>query len=98
MSDRVVSWIRTFVPSAWGALIVWLLGLWPQLDDALAFLQIDPTSPLVVGAVTTLAIGAWYALWRWLEPRIPDWLTRIVLGSAQAPTYAPPGGFPKHAA
>ena len=31
--------------------------------------------------------AAWYAFWRWLEPRLPDWLTRAVLGSARTPTY-----------
>jgi hypothetical protein len=24
---------------------------------------------------------------RWLEPRLPDWLTRAVLGSAKTPVY-----------
>jgi hypothetical protein len=87
MSDRIVSWIRTVVPSLWGSLIVWLLAQVPALVGVLETLHIDPQSPAVVGLVTTVAIGAWYALWRWVEPRIPDWLTRLVLGSAQAPTY-----------
>lgn len=89
MSDRIVSWIRTVVPSLWGSLIVWVLAQVPSLVGALEALHIDPQSPAVVGLVTTVAIGAWYALWRWLEPRIPDWLTRLVLGSAKAPSYSP---------
>jgi hypothetical protein len=37
--------------------------------------------------------AAWYAFWRWAQPRFPDWLIRAVLGSAKTPVY-----LGKHAA
>lgn len=86
MTDRFTAWLRTVVPALWGSLVAWLLSLadYPEwtapLTDALAS---EGAAVLVTGA----AIGAWYALARWLEPRIPDWLTRIVLGAAATPTY-----------
>lgn len=42
-----------------------------------------------------MAMAGWYAIWRILEPRLPDWLTRVVLGSAVAPSYLPVGAMPK---
>lgn len=87
----LTSILRTVVPSLWGALITWLIGLLPIL----APLQADLTglADIALPIITAVLIGAWYAFWRWLEPRLPDWLTRAVLGSAKAPIY--PG---KHAA
>lgn len=86
LPDRVVALLRTVVPSAWGALIVWLLSLvdWPPTVEQ----TISTQAGLITGLVTALAIGAWYALWRWLEAHLPAWLVRIVLGSASTPTYA----------
>lgn len=86
LPDRVVALLRTVVPSAWGALIVWLLSLvdWPTSFEQ----TIATQAGLITGIVTALAIAIWYALWRWLEARMPAWLVRIVLGSASTPTYA----------
>lgn len=82
----LISILRTVVPVLWGSFIAWLLGVAPVLEplreDLLAY------SDVLVPVVTAVIIGGWYALWRWLEPRLPDWLTRILLGSAKAPTYA----------
>ena len=83
ISDRAVSYLRTVVPVLWGSLVAWLLTvvvLPAEVTDLLS-------SDLAITAVTAVAVGAWYVAWRWAEPRIPDWLTRIVLGSAQTPTY-----------
>ncbi|OCI31037.1 hypothetical protein [Oerskovia enterophila] len=82
-SDRAVSYLRTVVPVLWGSLVAWLLTvvvLPTEVTDLL-------TSDLAITAVTALVVGAWYVAWRWAEPHIPDWLTRLVLGSAQTPTY-----------
>lgn len=87
LSDRVVSWLRTVVPGAWAALIAWLLGRWPALADLLASWGVDLTSPMVASWVVALVLAAWYAGWRWAEPRLPAWLTRLVLGASRAPTY-----------
>lgn len=84
MSDRLRSIIRTVMPGAWAALVVYLVrqfGLPPAAEGWLS-------SAGVVEAVTNVAaLAAVYAFARWIEPRLPDWLTRIILGSAKAPTY-----------
>lgn len=84
ISDRAVSYLRTVVPVLWGSAVAWLLTvvvLPAEVTDLL-------TSDLAITAVTALVVGAWYIAWRWAEPHIPDWLTRLVLGSAQTPIYA----------
>lgn len=91
LSDRAVSVLRTAVPSLWGALVAALLGV---LAGHLPVEVYDPlaealSSDLLVAVVVAAVIAAWYALWRRVEPFIPDWLTRVVLGSARTPAYAP---------
>ena len=77
--------LRTIVPALWGSLIAWLIGVLPVL----APLEADLTglADIILPILTAVIIGAWYAFWRWLEPRLPDWLTRAVLGSAKTPSY-----------
>ncbi|WP_154605975.1 hypothetical protein [Arthrobacter sp. AQ5-05] len=81
----LTSILRTIVPALWGSFIGWALALIPAMEPLRAQLLTygDLAAP-IIGAVI---IGAWYALWRKLEPRLPDWLTRILLGSAKTPTY-----------
>jgi len=83
LSDKVVSLLRTVVPVIWGSLIAWLLTLVALPTPVTGFLT-NQTDIVVV-----VAIAGWYAAFRWLEPRLPAWLTRIVLGSNLTPTYAP---------
>ncbi len=83
LSDKVVSLLRTVVPVIWGSLIAWLLTVISLPASVTGFLT-NQTDVVVV-----VAIAAWYAAFRWLEPKLPAWLTRIVLGSNQTPTYAP---------
>lgn len=92
MSDRVVSWIRTIVPVLWGSLIAWAFRTFDWLEGALEYLHLDPHDPALIAGLTVAAIGAWYALVRWAEPRLPEWVTRIVLGSAREPEYGPARG------
>jgi uncharacterized membrane protein len=92
VSDKVVSLLRTAVPVVWGYVVAWALAQIPAAQDFLASFGVDLNSVAVVNFVTGLATIAWYAVWRWAEPRIPAWLTRLVLGSNKAPTYAPVGG------
>lgn len=82
LSDWVVSVLRTAVPSVWGALIAWVLTVVPLPHTAGVFL----TSKSDV--VAALAIVGWYALWRRIEPHLPAWAARLVLGSSRAPSYA----------
>lgn len=84
LPDLVVSLIRTAVPGAWGALIAWLLTVAPLDPDGVLVGWLRGQTEFVVLAVIVL----WYALWRWLEPRIPAWLVALVLGSAATPTYS----------
>lgn len=91
MSDLITSWLRTVVPGIWAALIggltTWASVHAPWLLGALGSLGIDLSSPAATAFVIALTLAAWYAVWRRLEPHMPDWLTRVVLGSAKAPMY-----------
>lgn len=83
--------LRTIVPALWGSLIAWLIGVLPILAPLETDLR--GLANVILPVVTAVIIGAWYAFWRWLQPRLPDWLVRAALGSAKTPVY--PG---KHAA
>lgn len=82
ISDKAVSYLRTIVPGLWAAAITWLVTQFPGIPEGLSTWLSDQT-----GAVVVLALALWYVIWRKLEPVIPDWLTKIVLGSSLAPTY-----------
>ena len=81
----LTSILRTLVPALWGSLVAWLIGIVPLLEPLQAHLL--GLSDVILPVLTAVIIAAWYAFWRWLEPRLPDWLTRAVLGSASAPIY-----------
>jgi hypothetical protein len=55
------------------------LGAPAYLSDALGAATNLVVLPIVLGVV--------YPLLRSIEANLPDWLTRILLGSAQPPTY-----------
>ncbi|MGI8313346.1 hypothetical protein [Saccharopolyspora hattusasensis] len=81
MSDRVVSLLRTAVPAVWSALLAYLvtLGTPPAVTDVVGGLYEPLVWPLV--------LAGYYALLRFIEPRLPAWLTRVLLGSTRAPSY-----------
>ncbi|MFI0469309.1 hypothetical protein ACH347_34990 [Saccharopolyspora sp. 5N102] len=85
MSDQITAWLRTIVPAAWSSVIAALVtaGAPTWLTDSLG--DVGPTLavPMILGAV--------YAGLRALEPRMPAWLTRIVLGSNTPPVYSSAG-------
>ena len=83
LSDWVVSVLRTAVPSVWGALIAWVLTVIPLLPHSVGVFLTSKSD-----VVAALAIVGWYALWRRIEPHLPAWATRLVLGSSRAPSYA----------
>lgn len=91
LSDRAVSILRTVVPSLWGSAILFVTANLALPEPLVEYLGSEAT----VAVVTALAITGWYAVWRTLEPQLPAWLTRIVLGSNQAPSYpVPPAPAP----
>lgn len=83
VSDYVVSVLRTVVPVLWGALITYLISLVPIVAQV-----VDPGTAVGLGpAVAAALTAAWYALMRTIEPKLPAWLTVIVLGSNSSPRY-----------
>lgn len=84
MNDYFRSLIRTAVPAVWGAALVWATGYMPLPADVVAVLDRADDVVLVPAAMAGL-----YAGFRWLESRrwMPQWLTRVLLGSATAPAY-----------
>lgn len=105
----LTSILRTVVPYVWGLFITWLITLVPVLAPMEN--QLLGLAALALPIFAAVLSAAWYAFWRWLEPKLPDWLTRAVLGSAKAPVYpvagsaVPPAGAfvedsaaPKHLA
>ncbi|GAA1022012.1 MULTISPECIES: DUF6519 domain-containing protein [Amycolatopsis] len=85
LGDHFTSWLRTVVPGLWSALVAWLvsLGLPASVTDAVSGLGNQVIVPVVLAIV--------YALLRQLEPQMPPWLTRILLGSNRPPSYAETG-------
>lgn len=80
----LTSWLRTVVPALWSVAVAWAVSRIPlvgQFVNELNLLGNLVVVPVVLGAV--------YAALRWVEPKIPAWLTRVLLGSAKSPTYAP---------
>lgn len=80
---KIISWIRTVVPGAWGVLLAWVAGYVALPEEVVKYLN----DPFTLVLVTGLAIGLWKGVFNWLEPKMPAWLTRIILGSNQTPSY-----------
>jgi hypothetical protein len=82
--DVGVSIIRTVVPGAWGAALAWLATQVPAFEPVL-----NAPGMAGIGAALALAlIGAWHALFRSIENKLPAWLTVLVLGSNKQPSYS----------
>lgn len=85
MTSYLTSVLRTVVPMAWAAIVAWLLSNgWISTDLADT---ISTWSPALTAAAVAVVGAVWYAVWRKLEPKLPDWVRRLLLGAAQAPTY-----------
>lgn len=87
MTDRLVSLLRTAIPALWGTVVAWLVSTGILAPHAAAGVQAELTA-----ATTPIAIGVVYLLARLVEPHLPPWLTRIILGSNTQPTYRPSSG------
>lgn len=81
MSDLIVSWIRTAVPVAVGAVLTWLASRFGVVVDE------QSSAGLTVGLVA-LFTGLYYAVARALEHRWP--VLGVLLGAPRQPTYRPP--------
>jgi len=81
VSDQLTAWLRTVVPAAWSALVAYLVtaGAPEWLTQPLGAAGDVLVVPVVLGAV--------YALLRAVEPHLPAWLTRLLLGSTKPPVY-----------
>ena len=90
LKPLLVSLLRTFVAWVWGLFIGWLILVLPIFEPFRE--QLLSLSELALPTLVAIIAAAWYAFWRWIEPRLPDWLTRAVLGSAKTPVYVPSAG------
>src|SRR5436309_13451166 len=93
MSDLLTSWLRTIVPALWSALLAWLVAhavLPSGLAAALGGVGQQMLVPIVLALV--------YAGLRKLEPHLPRWLARLLIGSVRQPSYAPAPAAPTPAA
>lgn len=92
LSDRAVSYLRTIIPGLWAAFVTTILRITsPHLPGDVGTALADLLrSELAVTVVVVLVLALWYWLWRRVEPLVPDWLVRLVLGSARTPGYTQP--------
>ena len=84
MSALVTSWVRTVVPALWATAIAWLVARIPAVAQSA-----DQLNGLADQLLVPVVLAVVYAVLRRIEPHLPDWLTRIFLGSATPPTYPP---------
>ncbi|MBB5153288.1 glycoside hydrolase domain-containing protein [Saccharopolyspora phatthalungensis] len=84
LAGYLVSLIRTVLPSAWGALIAWLVSTRLLPTDIGEQAQTLATTVLVPVA-GALVYGA--ARWRETRPGLPQSLGNLLLGSTRAPSY-----------
>ena len=82
LGNQLTSWLRTVVPGLWATLVAWLVsfGLPASMTGWLGGLGNQVMVPIVLAIV--------YALLRRLEPMMPPWLTRLLIGSNRPPSYA----------
>lgn len=85
IGDGIASWIRTVVPGLWAVLVTAFLQWWTGAPTAVADAL---NSEAAIGAAIWVVLAIWYGFWRWLEPRLPSWLTGLLFGINRQPTYA----------
>jgi len=94
-SDRFLGTLRTYVPSAVGAFIAWLVTKIPAVQDALDAITVEIeragfAGVTAVGIIQSLVLAGVIALYYWLvrvaSPKYP-WLEKWLLGSAKLPVY-----------
>lgn len=88
LGDLAVSLIRTAVPLIWGYAAAWLISLGIPANFLASY------HDAAVNALGALLTFGWYALWRWLEIRLPkldsyaaQLLVLLALGHSKTPSY-----------
>jgi hypothetical protein len=84
--NKGISYLRTGVPIAWGYVLTFVADRIPAVSPLIE-------DPQVYGAVGAVVAFVWYAIMRWVEPRLPAWLTALVLGSNSVPLYVDPSAL-----
>ena len=85
LKPLLISLLRTVVSSAWVLFIGWLIVAVPAFQPLEQQLLAVPE--LILPVLVSVAAAAWYTFWRWVEPKLPNWLTAALLGSAKTPVY-----------
>ncbi|ONI73072.1 hypothetical protein ALI144C_44790 [Actinosynnema sp. ALI-1.44] len=83
MSDKVIAWLRTVLPGLWSALVTYLVVHF-ALPDGVGLVLNTFWEAVAYPAV----LAAVYPVLRWLETRVPQWLARLLVGSATRPVYS----------
>lgn len=86
LGDYGMSVVRTVVPTAVGATVAYLVSKGVDID---VLPDVDEEQTLTTGAVIVSG-WAWYALARWIEPRVPSWVTTVMGLVGKPPTYPEP--------
>jgi hypothetical protein len=96
LDPYVISLIRTITPAAWGHLAAWLISL------GISPATLDPGRAVLAECLAFLLTAGWYALWRWIEIKVPAAdhavayvLAIIALGHPAMPSY-PTASTPAH--
>lgn len=91
LGPYAISLIRTLVPVIWGHAIAYAVGF--GIPASVLSDYRDVATEVLAGVLTV----AWYALWRWLETRLPSidsdlthLLAVIALGHPAQPSYPGP--------
>lgn len=88
-SDRITALIRTLVPALYGVGITWLVGRFPAVQDALAWLSstigVDASAAISL-ALTAGVIAGFYWVARKVGARFPA-VEKWLLGASAVPVY-----------
>ncbi|MGL3805830.1 hypothetical protein ACSYDW_06995 [Paeniglutamicibacter sp. R2-26] len=77
--------LRTIVPAFWAGVVGWLIGFVPAMEPLRELLLAQ--SDVITAFVGAVLLGGWVAFANWLAPKLPDWVARILMGSAKTPIY-----------
>jgi len=86
LNDKALAFIKTVVPGLWAAAVTFAVAQWAIPETLVTYLNDPITVALILGA----GLALWKMFWDWVNPYIPDWASRVLLGSAQTATYVTP--------